>query len=190
MKEEGYRSCRDYPASMRFLVFIPTESGHLFREGVKKWPPSHRNGWPLCLGMGGWLRLEWVAGLARNMHVGRGTSQEEAGKHLRRVRPKAQLSGKCRADTGSTLWVGTGEIQARKGLRAHSVYILGGSHPARPMLREKKPPPCGGINEPSGTRTQDLRIRRCRVRRVWANPHCSTAGILRVAPLQFTPVDP
>jgi len=49
-------------------VFIPTEPGHLFRRGAKKWPPSGRNGWPPCLGMGGRFRSEWVAGLARNMH--------------------------------------------------------------------------------------------------------------------------
>lgn len=60
---------REWNATWRgSLVFIPTEPGHLFRREAKKWPPSGRNGWPLCLGMGGRLRLEWVAGLARNMH--------------------------------------------------------------------------------------------------------------------------
>src|SRR5665811_1744477 len=46
IEREGYRSGRDYPASTRSCIFIPTESGHLFRRGLKKWPPSRRNGWP------------------------------------------------------------------------------------------------------------------------------------------------
>lgn len=48
---------------------IPTDVGHQFRGGSKKWPASGRNQWPRSTGMGGRLASESVAGLGRNSHT-------------------------------------------------------------------------------------------------------------------------
>lgn len=45
------------------------DSGHLFRQTSKKWPPSRQNQWPLCLGMGGRLPSEYPDGFPRKMHL-------------------------------------------------------------------------------------------------------------------------
>ena len=82
-EQEGHRPFRDYPASKRLCVFLPTESGRLFRRGVEELP--------LCLGIGGRVDSDYapqsvdIAAVGLQRWSSRGTARPSSAATCRRA---------------------------------------------------------------------------------------------------------